>query len=95
MLPITERINELVNTPRYKPNPTPNELAAHAHKKPPHVDIEEVQKIFGREFYLENGVYVFTPAASAFIDFCRFLKDIEEIAGREMGVVKVIVPSER
>lgn len=43
---------------------------------------------------MEEGLHVFIPTAAAFLDFGRFLKDVEEIAGRKMGVVKVIVPSE-
>lgn len=43
---------------------------------------------------MEEGLYVFTPTVAAFSDFGHFLKDVVEIAGRKMGVVKVVVPSE-
>ncbi len=43
---------------------------------------------------MENGLYVFSPTATVFKEFATFLGVVEEIAGREQGVVKVIVPKE-
>ena len=63
-------------------------------KKPAYHATAEVPEGFEGAFHMEEGLYVFTPTAAAFSDFCRFLKDVEEIAGRKMGVVKIIVPSE-
>lgn len=48
----------------------------------------------GFDFEVIDGVYVFRPTVVDFVDFEIFLKKVEEIAGREMGVVKVIVPHE-
>lgn len=48
---------------------------------------------FEGAFYMEQGLHIFTPARAEFSDFERFLGDVEEVAGRETGVVKVIVPS--
>ncbi|KAI9724726.1 MAG: hypothetical protein M1812_000001 [Candelaria pacifica] len=42
----------------------------------------------------ENGLYVFSPTLKVYQDFPRFLAKVEEIAGREHGVVKIIVPKE-
>ena len=50
---------------------------------------------FEGAFYVEQGLHIFTPMRDEFSDFERFLEDIEEIAGRETGVVKVIIPSNR
>lgn len=41
-----------------------------------------------------DGVYVFKPSAETFEDFAKFLITVEEIAGREQGVVKAVVPQE-
>ena len=49
---------------------------------------------FSGAFHVEGGLHIFTPTAAAFRDFARFLKGVEEVAGRKRGVVKVIVPSE-
>lgn len=48
---------------------------------------------FEGAFYVEQGLHIFTPTRAEFSDFERFLEDVEEVAGRETGVVKVIVPS--
>ena len=90
----TERINDLVISARYNPRPSQQEIGAQGRKKPAyHVTAEVPERLEGA-FHMEKGLYVFTPAAAAFYDFGRFLKDVEEIAGRKMGVVKVIVPPE-
>ena len=41
---------------------------------------------------MDSDIHVFEPTRSVFEDFQTFLKVVEEIAGREVGVVKVIVP---
>jgi len=41
---------------------------------------------------MKSGIHVFEPTCAEFNDFVTFLKVVEEIAGREAGVVKVVVP---
>jgi len=41
---------------------------------------------------MDCDIHVFEPDRSVFEDFRSFLKVVEEIAGREVGVVKVVVP---
>lgn len=89
----TERIKELAVSPRYNPHPSPQEMEAQGRKKPAYHVTAEVPEGFEGAFHMEKGLYVFTPTATAFFNFPRFLKDVEEIAGRKMGVVKVIIPS--
>lgn len=54
----------------------------------------EVSEDFEGEFRVENGLHVFSPTTAAFSDFGRFLREVEKIAGRKTGVVKVVVPAE-
>ena len=89
-----KRTIELVKSPGYHPRPTEQELAAQARKKPAYHETAELPDGIYDAFHMEQGVHVFTPTAAVFLEFGRFLKDVEEIAGRKMGVVKVIVPSE-
>ena len=91
------RIIELVKTPGYHPHLSQQDIDEEARKNPAyHVTpvIPEGFQRFLHAFHIEQGLYVFTPTAADFLDFARFLKNVEEIAGREMGVVKVILPSE-
>lgn len=46
------------------------------------------------DFEVIDGVYVFRPTVASFMNFENFLERVEEIAGRKMGVVKVVVPQE-
>ena len=46
------------------------------------------------DFEVIDGVYVFRPTVASFVSFENFLETVEEIAGRKMGVVKVVVPKE-
>lgn len=48
----------------------------------------------GFNLSMEKGLHVFSPTANVFEDFPTFLEAVEEIAGREHGVIKVIVPKE-
>ena len=41
---------------------------------------------------MDAGVYVFSPTKEIFDDFANFVEVIEAVAGREQGIVKVIVP---
>ena len=43
-------------------------------------------------FEMSSGVRIFKPTARVFSAFSTFLEIVEEIAGREIGVVKVTVP---
>lgn len=43
---------------------------------------------------IQDGLYTFRPTADMLNDFEKFLLKVEDIAGRETGVVKVIVPKE-
>ena len=89
-----ERIRELLESPRYNPHPSQHELDAQARQKPAYHVTAEVSQSLRGAFHMDGGLYVFTPTSANFADFGAFLKDVEEIAGRKMGVVKVIVPSE-
>ena len=53
----------------------------------PLVDIPE-----GYNFHMDSGTFTFTPTLEVFGNFAAFLAVVEEIAGRAMGCVKVIVP---
>lgn len=63
-------------------------------KKPAYHATANIPEDFQDAFYMDKGLYVFTPTAEVFNDFTRFLKNVEDMAGRKMGAVKVIVPSE-
>lgn len=43
---------------------------------------------------IQDGLHIFRPTADELNDFENFLQRVEDIAGRETGVVKVIVPKE-
>ena len=43
---------------------------------------------------IQDGLHIFRPTADVLNDFENFLQRAEDIAGRETGVVKVIVPRE-
>ncbi len=43
---------------------------------------------------VEDGLHIFSPTADVLHDFDNFLIKVEDIAGRERGVVKVILPKE-
>jgi hypothetical protein len=43
---------------------------------------------------VEGGLHIFSPTADVLHDFDNFLLKVEDIAGRERGVVKVILPKE-
>ena len=91
----SERICELLESPRYNPHLPRHEMDAEGRKKPAYHVTAEVSQSLRGAFHMEGGLYVFTPTLANYSDFGTFLKDIEEVAGRKMGVVKVIVPSER
>lgn len=46
----------------------------------------------GYAWRMDCDIHVFEPTRSVFENFGAFLKVVEEIAGREVGVVKVVVP---
>ena len=87
----TERIGELLKSRGYNPHPSQQDMGTERRKKPAYHITAEVAGNFQGVFHVEEGLYVFNPLAAAFLDFRRFLKDVEEIAGRKMGVVKIIV----
>lgn len=43
---------------------------------------------------IQDGLHIFRPTADVLSNFENFLQKVEDIAGRETGVVKVIVPKE-
>jgi len=63
-------------------------------RKPSYYPAKDTQEIRRGLFHVDNGLFVFTPTATEFKAFANFLQQAEEIAGRENGVVKVIVPRE-
>ena len=79
-----ERINGFINSPRYNPNPSQREMGDQG--------LEGLDDFEG-DFHVEDGLHIFSPTMAAFSDFGRFLRDVEEIAGRKTGVVKVVVPA--
>ena len=46
----------------------------------------------GYNFHMDSGTFTFTPTLEIFSNFAAFLAVVEEVAGREEGCVKVIVP---
>lgn len=48
----------------------------------------------GYNLTIQDGLHVFRPTAEVMNDFENFLQRAEDIAGRETGVVKVILPKE-
>ena len=42
----------------------------------------------------QGGIFLFKPNAEVFRDFPSFLRVVEEIAGRERGLVKIMIPDE-
>lgn len=48
----------------------------------------------GLNVSLKDGVHTFTPTAAVLGNFEDFLQRVENISGREVGVVKVILPRE-
>ena len=46
----------------------------------------------GYNFHMDRGTATFTPTLEVFGNFAAFLAVVEEVAGRENGCVKVIVP---
>ena len=43
---------------------------------------------------IQDGLHIFRPTAEVLNDFEKFLLRVEDIVGRETGVVKVIIPEE-
>lgn len=43
---------------------------------------------------IQDGLHIFRPTADVLNDFEKFLHKVEDIAGQETGVVKVIIPKE-
>lgn len=43
---------------------------------------------------IQDGLHIFRPTADVLNNFENFLQKAEDIAGREMGVVKVVLPKE-
>lgn len=89
----TARINQLLEQLRYDPRPSRREiLKAQGVQKPSFYAAKTTQSSRDYSYRLENGTFVFTPTAADFTNFTKFLEGVEEIAGRENGVVKIIVP---
>ena len=43
---------------------------------------------------MEQVLRIFTPTATAFSGFIRFLRGVEKVADRKVGVAKVVIPSQ-
>lgn len=63
-------------------------------KEEPELSAKDTRKSREGLYHMDNGLFVFSPTAVEFTNFTNFLQEAEEIAGREHGVVKVIVPTE-
>ena len=68
-------------------------MAEQGRKKPASFVTAEASEDFKGGFRVKNDLHIFSPTVAAFSDFGRFLRDVEEIAGRKTGVVKVVVPA--
>ena len=79
-------INDLINRPGYGYIPS---------WKSAYPVTPESPEGFQGPCHVVEGLHIFTPTAADFMHFEQFLEAVEEVAGRKMGVVKVIVPSER
>ncbi|KZF20056.1 JmjC-domain-containing protein [Xylona heveae TC161] len=79
-----ERINEILYAPSYQSSTAPSDYEQ--------ASLENIPE--GIDITMEEGLYVFHPTLKKYQDFPTLLSEIEEIAGREMGVVKVVVPKE-
>ncbi|KAI9790414.1 MAG: hypothetical protein M1835_000989 [Candelina submexicana] len=86
-----DRILQLIASPGYSSIKT---VALPASASSDHVRklLEHIPE--GYNVSRENGLYVFAPTLKVYRDFSRFLARVEEIAGREYGVVKIIVPKD-
>lgn len=80
----TDQITDLLRKDRYTVSAGPQ--APHA------LTLGEVPDGFNH--FMDKGLHVFSPTADVFNDFTTFLEVVEAIAGREHGVVKVVVPNE-
>lgn len=92
----TERINELLAQPQYGLRPLKQgsrdaDMAKRISKTPGYFPTRATPE---DNYHMDSGVYVFTPPPADFMDFGNFLKMVEELAGREVGIVKVVVPRE-
>lgn len=66
-----------------------------ARRIPKYHPIVKLPKGYGGDnLEVVDGVCIFKPSAAIFADFEAFLETVEDIAGRELGVVKVVVPAE-
>ncbi|KAI9707331.1 MAG: hypothetical protein M1836_000291 [Candelina mexicana] len=84
-----DRILQLIASPGYSSSANAAATAS-ASSDPVRKLLENIPE--GYNVSRENGLYVFTPTLKVYRDFSRFLARVEEIAGREYGVVKIIVP---
>ena len=69
-------------------------MGGQGRKRPAHHVTAEVSEDLKGGLRVENDLHIFSPTMAAFSDFGRFLGNVEEIAGRKTGVVKVVVPAE-
>ena len=69
-------------------------MGAQSSRKPAYRVTPESPEGFQGPSHVVEGLHVFSPTAADFSHFKHFLEAVEEVAGRELGVVKVIVPSE-
>ena len=69
-------------------------MGAQGRRRPAYHVRAETSEDFQGAFHMEQGLRIFTPTATAFSDFTRFLRGVEDVAGRKVGVVKVVIPSQ-
>ena len=86
------RINTLLSTPCYSASPTTLESANSMSGEPPcYLNPSKIPKDYNLS--MEQGLHVFSPTRRVFEDFPNFLEIVENLAGRQCGVVKVVVPN--
>ena len=83
-----------MSSPRYSPPPSQQETEAQGRRRPAcHVRAETPEDFQGA-LQMEQGLRIFTPTATAFSRFIRFLRGVEEVADRKVGVAKVVIRSQ-
>ncbi|KAI9836786.1 MAG: hypothetical protein M1819_000951 [Sarea resinae] len=96
------QINRLLQSSGYSGNAsvsrqgnTPRRGQISRKGKPPPEDQPRRDVPDGFNMHIDkHGLHVFSPTADVYRDFETFLEVVEELAGREKGVVKVVVPKE-
>ena len=88
----TDRILDLINSPGYSSLPDTRAQISEA-SDPVRRLLKNIPE--GYNVSRDLGLYTFAPTLDVYRNFSRFLAVVEEIGGRELGVVRIIVPKNR